>query len=270
MLLKDKPQKKQFRIALIGYGALANYVNELIAREADMYIGAILTKSTPLVHNSERSVFVTQDVLQLMSWNPDIVLECAGQNAAKTHVPQLLRSGFDVILASVGIFADPDASHLFKTASIEGGGRLYVPSGAVGGLDALAAASIQGLHYVRYIGTKHPNAWIGSAAEKEYDLKRLETAQVIFEGNAAQAGIKFPRNANVTAAIALAGIGFEETHVRLIADPMNRNNRHEIKAAGTFGELSISLMNLPFEDNPRTSKLAAASVARNLLEWAKT
>jgi aspartate dehydrogenase len=86
----------------------------------------------------------------------------------------------------------------------------------------------------------------------------------IFDGSARQAALRFPQNANVAAAIALAGVGFDLTRVHLFADPGISGNLHRIEAAGAFGRFQIELAGVALPDNPRTSRLTVGSLARAL------
>ncbi|HVR54655.1 MAG TPA: aspartate dehydrogenase, partial [Pseudorhodoferax sp.] len=164
---------------------------------------------------------------------------------------------------SVGALGDAALRAEIEEAARAGGGRPLVASGAIGGLDALRAARASGaagLHSVRYTGRKPPLAWAGTPAEARCDLAAVREPTVVFEGHAAEAARAFPKNANVTAAVALAGIGFERTAVTLVADPGVTANVHELQATGAFGSLSLQLANAPLPDNPKTSWLAALSI----------
>jgi aspartate dehydrogenase len=136
----------------------------------------------------------------------------------------------------------------------------------VGGLDALAAARHAGLAEVRYVGRKPPGAWHGTAAEQRVDLAQISGVTQIFEGSARQAALRFPQNANVAAAIALAGIGLDKTRVQLYADPGISGNLHRIEAQGAFGNFHIELCGIALPDNPRTSRLTVGSLARALAD----
>ena len=97
--------------------------------------------------------------------------------------------------------------------------KFIIAKGAVGSLDILEAAKESGISKVEYIGRKPPKAWKGSRAEKIINLNYLQKkSEVHFTGNAREASKLYPKNANVAATIALMGIGFEKTKVKLIAD----------------------------------------------------
>jgi aspartate dehydrogenase len=201
----------------------------------------------------------------LIAWRPTVVAECAGHDAVRELAPSLLAGGVDVVVASIGALCDGTTRTRLKEACAAGRSRVILTTGAVGGLDALAAARLAGLDSVLYIARKPPQAW-SRQADLAQAPERSCAPAVVFEGSAGEAARLFPQNANVAAAIALAGLGFAGTEVRLLADPGVSRNVHEIQASGTFGELWIRIANEPFAQNPKTSQLAALSVERAIRE----
>ena len=157
-----------------------------------------------------------------------------------------------------------------KAAAAEGKSRILLPAGAIGGLDAIGAMRLGGLDTVRYRSRKPPAAWRGSPAEKVADLDKLTSRTVLYRGSAGEASLLYPQNANVAAAVALAGIGFAATEVELVADPEAPGNVHEIEAEGSAGRFAITLQGKPSRSNPKTSALAALSVARALINLEAT
>ena len=125
-----------------------------------------------------------------------------------------------------------------------------------------AQRAVPGWTRSSYSSRKAPSAWRGTKAEKVLDLDAVVSAQVFYEGSARQAALDFPQNANVVAAVALAGIGFERTRVRLIVDPETTGNRHVLEARGAFGEISAAVLARTLPDNPKTSMLTPYSLVR--------
>ena len=62
--------------------------------------------------------------------------------------------------------------------------------------------------------------------------------------------------------MALAGLGFEDTQVELIADPGITTNIHEIEAKGIFGSFTFQISGNALPDNPKSSALTAMSMVR--------
>jgi aspartate dehydrogenase len=181
------------------------------------------------------------------------VLEAASQRVLKDIAYPVLAHGRDLVALSAGALEDEDFYHGLKLLAQRHARRVYLPTGAIGGLDALAAAAIAGLDSVVLTTTKPPQALPGLQADS------LAGPTCIYEGPAREAVKRFPQNVNVAAAVSLAGIGFDRTTVRVVADPAAQRNRHQLEARGRFGELSIELRLLPSPENPKTSYLAALS-----------
>jgi aspartate dehydrogenase len=201
----------------------------------------------------------------LLALGPRLVAECAGHAGLLQSGPGVLRAGIDLVVASVGALADAALEKALREAAREGGARIRIPSGAIGALDAISSARVGGLNRVTYTGRKPVLAWRGTRAESSFDLDGIREATLIFEGSAREAALAFPQNANVCAAVALAGVGFDATTVQLFADPQARGNEHQVEAEGSFGMLRYHVIGNPLEENPKTSSLAAYSLLRCLL-----
>ena len=211
------------------------------------------------------AVDIVEALDDLIACGPAIVAEVAGQAAVAEHGDRVLRAGIDCLVISVGALADPALLGRLKAAANEGNSRILLPAGAIGGIDAIAAMRVAGLTSVRYRSRKPPMAWRGTPAERSVDLDTLTRRTVFYKGTAGEAALRYPQNANVAAAVALAGLGFDATEVELVADPDAPGNIHEIEAEGAAGRFAIQLQGKPSRTNPKTSALAALSVARALL-----
>jgi aspartate dehydrogenase len=190
-----------------------------------------------------------EDIEALLACDFPVLVEAASGQAVRHYLPRALACGKDVVVLSVGALLDPAFQDQVRAEAHRAGRRLYVPSGAIFGLDNLKVARLAPLERLVLRTTKHPRA---------LGLDPGEQRRCLFRGPASEAVRRFPKNINVSAALGLAaGI---EPEVELWADPQARSNRHEIEAKGAFGSVSIRTDNLPSPDNPATSYLAALSV----------
>jgi len=255
------------RLGIIGAGAIGSYVRDR-AIERGHVIQAILLRTEKLEQRAaELDGTLCVDAVADLPDDIEHMIDCAGHAALLAHGPDILRRGMDLTTVSLGALADDAVFQRLQPAASDGGARLHLVSGAIGALDCLRAARIGGLQSVTYIGRKPPRSWRGSPAEDKLDLDNLTAgAETHFNGPARIAAIEYPKNANVAAAVALAGIGFDDTRVKLIADPGVTENIHEIQAAGEFGSFCFEIRGHSLPDNPRSSALAAMSVVNKLEE----
>jgi len=155
---------------------------------------------------------------------------------------------------SVGALADEGLFNELLEILNKTGRRIYIPSGAIAGLDGVKAAKTKGIESVE-LTTRKPPTELGTTTDKE---------TVLYEGPAREGIKKFPKNVNVAATLSLAGVGFDRTKLRIIADPRVDKNIHEIRVKGIFGGFNIKMENLPSPNNPKTSYLAAMSAIATL------
>ena len=253
-------------ILMIGYGAIASYVANKLNEGSPGENGSVLRwviarpgreqlAASAIGHGAEIITDLAQVAEQI-----DYAVECAGHKALKTYGPAILHRGIDLGVVSIGALSDPGITAKLEAAAIKGGANIDLLSGAIGGLDALASAREGGLDRVTYIARKPPQSWKGSPAEERIDLDKLIEPMTHFEGSAREAAHLFPKNANVAATVSLAGVGLDQTKVRLIADPGVITNKHEIEADGAFGRMKLIFEGKPMPNNPKSSALTAMSV----------
>lgn len=259
-LVKNYRMTRVTNIAFIGYGAMAKTVHKYLP--STVCLSWVVTKEDSCEALQEELGARVQVVsrVQDIIGSPKLVLEMAGQHGLKAHVFDVLQQGWSLAVISVGAFADRHFEQAVRQSAAQHNAQVRVLSGAVAGMDGLAAARVMGLTKVVYQGCKRPDSWKGSYAETLVDLDGLTEATVFFKGSAREAASLFPANANVTATIALAGVGMDDTQVELIADPSSVRNQHLIQAEGTFGEMNIAMQGVSLANNPKTSTLAALSV----------
>ena len=259
-------------IGLIGCGnigiALTKALND--QPENSAVISTVYDNDQSSINNLLKSVknkpLVSNNLDNLLSNNIDLIIEAAGQQAVIDYIPQALNARKHVMIMSVGAFTDTTFyKNLMKLAK-EKNVKIYIPSGAIAGIDALKAASLSDINQVILITSKPLRAWnnIPYLKEKKIDLNSIVKPTIIFEGNADQAAKLFPANINVSVLLSLAGIGVTKTAVKLIANPDITQNIHELLISGNFGKLTIKLENSPSPNNPKTSYLAILSALKTI------
>lgn len=255
------------KAGIIGYGTLGKSIAELILRKqaGNIKLKKILVRGkTESMEASQQTFCFTTDVEEFFNGDLDIIIEAAGHQALKMYGKKALISGSSLIVLSVGALGETDfLENLQKTAQ-KHNKQIFIPSAAIAGLDRIAAGALGEIEEITLITRKHPRSWTGTIAEEKVDLATLSEPVCIYEGNARESSKLFPQSVNVSAALSLAGVGFEKTKVQVFADPTIQTNTHTIKAKGYFGETEISVSNVPYETNPKSSPIVAMSVAKVL------
>lgn len=257
------------RIGLLGCGAIGTRI-ALAINSAN-----INAELTCIYDQSEKHARALADKLSykpdivanshlLSSGNVDLVVEAASQDAVRDAALGVLQNRKDLMIMSVGALLDRTILEVLTDACKEFGRTIYVPSGAIAGLDGIRAVQAE-LDSVQLTTTKHP----GSLREAKFFIDSkinpddISELTVLFEGSAKKAVDLFPANVNVAALLSLAGLG-DATHVKVIADPRTRKNTHQIRAKGAFGEMSFVIENVPDPNNSKTSRLAVLSAVNML------
>jgi len=254
-------------VSMIGCGAIGIGVMDLLKSDPEVSFDLVIVPEAALETASEtvRALVPTARVAcRLNGERPDLLIECAGHKAIEEHILPALEAGIPCMVVSVGALSEPGLAEKLEQAAQRGKTQVQLLSGAIGAIDALAAARIGGLEKVVYTGRKPPRAWKDTPAEREFDLDALTEAAVIFEGTAREAARLFPKNANVAATLSLAGLGLDHTQVCLLADPGVDENVHHVEASGAFGNLELTMRGKPLAANPKTSALTVFSVVRAL------
>ena len=235
-------------VGLIGCGAIGTVLAEAIERKLVICDQLAIfdidtTKAQHLKKKLKFPVTIVASFEELLMQKPTVIVEAASQQAAKAYTPKITAEKIELIIMSTGALLDLDVDLT----------HVHVPSGAIGGLDALASAALSGIDDITLTSRKNPKAF-GKTNTK---------AETIYQGIAEEASRKFPREMNVAATLALT-VKPAKVKVQVISDPAVTRNTHEIQVKWRFGEMFLRFANEPHPDNPHTSALAAWSAIRLL------
>lgn len=258
-----------FRIGIVGAGA----IGKEIARAIDN--GTVPAKLEAIWDRDEREanefaatlkskprVLALEELVEASNF----VVEAASQSAVREVAIATLSRSRSLMVMSVGAFADKELLETVRSLARHHQCSIYVPSGAVCGLDGVKSASVCKIESVT-ITTRKPKDGLRGApfiVRNKIDIDSMTEPTEIFSGPAAVAIKEFPANVNVAASLSLVGVGFERTLVRVVVDPTIKRNMHEIVVRGEFGELRTVVENVPSRTNPKTSFLAALSAIATL------
>jgi aspartate dehydrogenase len=265
--------KQEVKVGLIGLGTIGKGLARAIASGAagKTHLTAVLTRpagynaARDFLHETGLDAHVTCDPAEFFAADTNLIVEAAGQTAAREYGAQVLATGRDLLVCATGVFTDDSLYENWTKLAEDNGCRLIIPSGAIAGIDALTSAAIAGVEYVCITTRKPPAAWYGTPAETMLNLAEItDVPALIFEGTAREAARLFPQNINVAATLACAGIGMDNTRARVYADPTISRNVHQIHVRSACVELQIEVCGKPSTDNPRSSALTAYSIIKTV------
>jgi aspartate dehydrogenase len=242
-------------LGIIGCGAIGTDVAEAannLDKISKIFLYDINLNSSKILSKKIKKSKIS-DIGEIIDY-ADVVFEGASQQAVHDYAEKILEAGKDLILMSIGGLVEDAFRNKLERIALKNNCKIYIPSGAIFGIDGLFSASIGGLDEVTLVTTKPPSSF----------GKKIEKRKVLFEGTARDAIKKYPKNINVAASVSLAGIGFDDTMVEIVADPVATRIHHKILAHGKFGRLRAEVENMPNPKNPKSSYLASLSAISTL------
>ena len=239
---------RKIRVGIIGCGAIGTLISEafrqkIVACDELIFYDHNKNKAEKLRQAIHFPTKVVESIEELLSLKPQIIVEAASQQAVREYAKQIVTEDVDLVVMSTGALLDLDVQS----------NKVHVPSGAIGGLDALSSAVLAGIDEVVLTSRKNPKA---------FEMKNKE-AKLMYEGSAEEAAQLYPREMNVAATLALT-VRPAKVRVQVVSDPAVERNTHEFWVKWRFGEMFLRFANDPHPNNPRTSALAAWSAIKLL------
>lgn len=254
------------RVAIAGLGAIGLKVARCLdaAEIPNMELSAVAARDPAKLKRNLADFRKPPKILPLalLGEHADIVIECAPKAVFAEIANTAINNGCTFMPLSVGALLDN--MELIDQAR-ENGSTIYVPTGALLGLDAVKAIAEGDVTSITLTTRKPPTGLLGAPylIDNDIDVENLSEAKRIFNGSARAAAKAFPANVNVAAALALAGIGADRTTVEVWADPAVNRNMHTIKVEADASNFTMSIENVPSE-TPATGKITALSVIASL------
>ena len=244
-------------------GTVGNIQVVAVLDQADCPNAAELKKlsPTPVAVHTDFDAFIAEDM--------DLVLEAANPKVVKAYAEKILENGKDFMMMSVGGIIEPGFLDKLGELATAHGATVYVPCGAITGLNIVNGGAIAGLDEVVLQSTKSV-AGLKDAPyikEKGIDLESLTEPTVVYRGNVFDAVVNFPQNVNIAASLALSGFGCEKTMVEIVCDPNATQIKQSARAKGAFGDMQIDLHFLP-SPNKRSSYMAILGAMSSLKKYA--
>lgn len=252
------------KIGLIGCGAIGSVIVEAVRTEKFAEVAVLYDRVVERAKKIAGSAAVASSFDEFIDVDVDVVVEAASQEAVEEYAESILERA-DLMIMSAGALAKNNLLDRIEKATEKNNNKVYLPSGAVSGLDALKSVS-ELADEVTLTTIKNPISLKGAPFFDIYGVKpeEIKDKTTLFTGTAREAVRLFPQNVNVAAAVSLAGIGFDRTLVKVVAEPGLNMNIHELRVKGDFGEFVAVTRNFPFPKNPKTSYIAALSAVRTL------
>lgn len=261
---------KVLKVGIVGCGAIGSSLARAVARDFKQQAKLVALfdlqpeKSRKLSRRlSGGDGLVVRDIRRLIQ-RSELVIEAASAASSLSIAKEALSRGRDIMLMSIGGVIN--AFTRLNLLAAKNNCRIFLPSGAIAGIDALKAAKAAGIKSVVLTTRKNPAAFknVRYVEAKGIKLDKIKGEKVLFYGSARQAVKNFPQNINVAAILSIAGIGQERTRVRIIASPEVKENVHEIEVVSRAGKVFTRTQNILHPDNPKTSYLAVLSAIATL------
>ncbi|MBU1121570.1 MAG: aspartate dehydrogenase domain-containing protein [Candidatus Omnitrophota bacterium] len=252
---------KKVKIGIIGCGAIgggvASFIDKELSSKANIVALADIDNITAdTLKNKLKAKPKIMDIDALIE-ACDLVIEAASVNAAEYILDKTLEHRKDVVILSVGALLKKDS--ILEKAEKKGI-KIYIPSGAICGVDGVGALSLGDIRKISLITSKPPEGLAGAAylKKKNINLDKLKKEKIVFKGGVREAIRFFPKNINVAAILLLAS-PYKGVEVCIKANPFIKRNIHRIEIKAKEANINIEVENVPSQLNPKTSTLAILS-----------
>lgn len=256
-------------LAIVGCGKLAEIVVDALINGLlpNYRLIGTLSRTIDKAHYLSDKINSTQkdyqcnafeSIDELLALKANYIVESATPDVLKSFALRALKNNTSIVPLSIGAFADEKFYKDVQKAALDNGVKVYIPSGAIGGLDVMRTVSLMGKTNVKFSTQKSPKPLRHT---KVYDeLLEIEKREV-FSGNAIEAIALLPTQVNVAVATSLATVGPESIGVSINSTPNYVGDRHVITIKNDQVDATLDIYSA-------TSEIAGWSVVHTLLNIA--
>lgn len=251
---------KKMKLALIGCG----YLNQIVADalkngylpeyELIAVLGRDYDRAKKFAERYGCKACV--DIDELVAMKADFTAEAASVKAVQAYGEKILNGGSNLVVLSIGAFADREFYERIKITASRNDCRVYIASGAVGGFDVLRTAALMS-PITASIGSQKAPASLQNTPLFTDKLMEITEPQPVFSGTTKEAIAILPTKVNVAIATALASAGPENTRMNIKAVPGFKGDEYKIEVQGEEVHAELNIYS-------RTSAIAAWSVVEVL------
>ena len=252
------------KIGLLGFGAINQKVYQYFSK-----INTNIRFKKILVRNAKKYNYLNNDLITDVPYiffeeRFDYVLEGAGHDALFSYGPQVLKNQSNILITSTGALTNDSFFEKLILLSTKYNSKIMIPSAGIGALDILTASSYGKLNEVNITVRKNTEAWFGTIAEKKFDLKTYDENLILFSGTVREGAKLYPQNVNISATVALSGLGLDKTNLKIISDSSIKTHIITVNAKGDFGEFNFEENVIPYEENQKTGKIVSLAIIKSI------
>lgn len=259
----------KLKIGIVGCGAIGSSLARKILRDfsKEACLSGLYDTNTDKLRQLAGSIFKNQLVASSLSQlvaKSQLVIEATSAVSSWGIARYTLTKKRDILIMSIGGIV----RHFRKLTQLakKNNAKVYLPSGAISGIDALKALKLSKIKQVTLTTRKNPVSFRGVRYIEQKGIKpdKIKKDTLLFSGSAQKAVDFFPQNINVAGLLSIAGLGAKDTRVRIIASPGLKKNIHEIRIESEAANIFTRSENISHPENPKTSYLAVLSAAATL------
>lgn len=239
------------RLGVVGFRTIGREIAKLIKEDTHVELSFVSDLGGRYLDGLED--YALSSIDDIYNCRPDLIIENVNPEESLEVIPFLLTLS-DLVVFTLSVFADDVFLNSVLDLCKKKRRRIYVPHESILGLDGIIGGS-GALKSVEITTIKSP-FFFGRDDQKKTFL---------YSGPTREACKLYPTTSNIHAAVALAGLGFDQTFSTIISDPNSLGNRHLMDVTGPGFKHSISIFYEEVDSEEAFTPVSAYGSIVNLL-----